>query len=51
MWKKYILIVSSTLNYIDTVSSPNNQNYCGVSNFRIVTKTVNKGSLGQNDTE
>ena len=30
--------------------SPNNQNYCGVSYFLIVTKTVNKRSLGQNDT-
>ena len=30
--------------------SPNNQNYCGVSYFWIVTRTVNKRSLGQNDT-
>ena len=29
----YILIVSCKLNYIDTVMSPNNQNYCGVSYF------------------
>ena len=30
--------------------SPNNQNYCGVSYFWIVTRTENKRSLGQNDT-
>ena len=50
MWLICILIVSCKLNYIDTVMSPNNQNYCGVSYFRIVTRTVNKRSLGQNDT-
>ena len=38
------------LNYIDTDMSQNNQNYCGVSYFWSVTKTVNKRSLGQNDT-
>ena len=31
-------------------SPPNNQNYCGVSYFLVVTRTVNKRSLGQNDT-
>ena len=46
----YILIVSCKLNYIDTVMSPNNQNYCGVSYFYIFTRTENKRSLGQNDT-
>ena len=47
----YILIVSCKLNYIgDTNLSSNDQNYCGVSYFRVVTKTVNKRSLGQNDT-
>ena len=38
------------LNCIDTDMSPNNQNYCRVSYFKIVTRTVNKISLGQNDT-
>ena len=38
------------MNYIDTDISPNNQNYCGVSYFWIVTRTVNMRSLGQNDT-
>ena len=59
--KKYILIVSCKLNYIDTVTSPtrtqsgprspNNQNYCGVSCqvFELL-RTVNERSLGQNDT-
>ena len=50
MWQVYILIVSCKLNYIDTDMSPNNHNYCGVSYFKIVTKTVNKRSLVQNDT-
>ena len=50
MWKIYIFIVSCKLNYIDTDMSPNNQNYCGVSYFLIVTRTVKKRSLGQNDT-
>ena len=44
------VVVSCKLNYIDIDVSPNNQNYCGVSYFWIVTKTVNKRSLGQNDT-
>ena len=46
----YILIVLCKLNYIDYVMSPNNQNHCGMSYFLIVTRTVNKRSLGQNDT-
>ena len=50
MWLIYILIVLCKLKYIDTDMSPNNQNYCGVSYFIIVTRTVNKSSLGQNDT-
>ena len=50
MWSIHILIVSCKLNYIDTVMSPNYQNYCGVWYFRIVTRIVNKMSLGQNDT-
>ena len=36
---------------VDTVMSPNNQDYCGLMYLLIVTKTVNKRSLGQNDTE
>ena len=50
MWKIYISIVLCKLNYIDAVMSPNNQNYCGVSYFWIVTRKVNKRSLGQKDT-
>ena len=50
MWWIYILIVSCQLNHIDTVMSPNNQNYCVVSYFWIVMRTVKKRSLGQNDT-
>ena len=46
----YILVVSCKMNYIDKDISPNNENYCEVSYFRIVTRTVNKMSLGQNDT-
>ena len=40
-------VVDIYIRYIDTDTSPNNENYCEVSYFRIVTRTVKIGHWGK----